>query len=425
MFKHKHYHQHISKDTYHTSSYKSDCFKRNYKEFPRLKTKCKKRGLRNRLTFAFVFVALSTVTLTTWMTLGAVFDAQRGLLNANNLPHYENRPWQHYRANWNDANLASIHEIFKQINRRIFWAAVIAFFLASTAAAAVAGFLTRPLLALTDGAKRLAEGERGIRLEPPKNKDELYTLTEAFNNLVKGLEHQEQWRRNMVADIVHDLRTPLAVMRSEIEAMQDGIVNLDNTALERLHSEIMMLSRLVSDLRILSLAEGGNLPLQLETHQIEPLLKRIIDTFHLQAFEKGAEFKLCPIQPELSIYCDSEQIIRLLSNLVDNAIHYGHKNSKARIELGAKELEDGVEIWVRDYGEGLAPKKLEQVFERFYRGDNARTRKNSFQQQAKESSGSGLGLAIAKAIAQAHQGNLTASNHIDGGAMFSLYLPYF
>ncbi len=382
--------------------------------------------MRNRLTFAFVFVALSTVTLTTWMTLGAVFEAQRELLNATGLPDYEGKPWQFYHSNWNDEAFAPIHEAFKQITRRAFWAAVIAFFLASAAAAGVTRFLTRSLRALTDGARRLAEGERGIRLEPPKNKDEIYTLTEAFNNLVKGLEHQEQWRRNMVADIAHDLRTPLAVMRSEIEAMQDGVVALDEAGLGRLHGEVMMLSRLVNDLRTLSLAEGGNLPLHLETHQVEPLLKRVIDAFKLRASEEGAELKLCPVSPELSIHCDSEQIIRLLSNLVDNAILYGHKDGKARIELGAKALEGGVEIWVRDYGEGLAEEKLEQVFERFYRGDHARTRKDatkdSVKNQAKESSGSGLGLAIAKAIAHAHQGDLQARNHPEGGAIFSLYL---
>ena len=381
------------------------------------KHKCS-RGLRNRLTATFVFVALTAVTLTTWITLGAVFDAQQELLEAAGLPKYEGRPWQYYHTNWNDEAFAPIHEAFQQIIRRAFFAAILAFFLASMAAAVVARFLTHPLQALTDGARRLAEGERDIKLELPPNKDELYSLTEAFNNLVEGLERQEQWRRNMVADIAHDLRTPLAVMRSEIEAMQDGVVALNKTALTRLHNEVMMLSRLVNDLRTLSLAESGNLPLNLGTYQVEPLLRQVIDIFCLQAAEKGAEIKLCP-QPKLATYCDCEQVIRLLSNLVDNALLYGYKDGKTRIELGAKASEDGVEIWVRDHGEGLTAEVREKVFERFYRGDSARTRKA----QKGESSSSGLGLAIAKAIARAHNGDLRTYNHIAGGAVFSLYLP--
>ncbi len=421
MFKrYSHYHSKHSNSrakSYTSWPYKPYCFKGWRGKSPKRK-KC--RGLRNRLTFAFVFVALATVTLTTWMTLGAVFDAQQKLLDAAGLPSYESRPWQYYHTNWNDEAFAPIHEAFKQINRRAFGAAVIAFFLASIAAAAVARFVTRPLWALTDGARRLAEGERGIKLELPSNKDELHTLTEAFNNLVEGLERQEQWRRNMVADIAHDLRTPLAVMRSEIEAMQDGVATLDEAGLTRLHGEVMMLSRLVNDLRTLSLAEGGNLPLHLGTHQVEPLLKRVIDAFCLQASEKGAELKLLPVDPALSIYCDCEQVIRLLSNLVDNALLYGYKDDKIKVELGAKALENAVEIWVRDYGEGLTEEMQGQIFERFYRGDSARTRKAS---QQGESSSSGLGLAIAKAIANAHDGDLEARNHFEGGAVFSLYLP--
>ena len=377
------------------------------------------RGLRQRLTFAFAFVALATVTLTTWMTLGAVFDAQQELLKAAGLPTYEGRPWQYYHDNWNDAN-APIHQAFRRINTRAFWAALLAFLLSSIAAMGVARFLTRPLQALTDGARKLANGERDIRLKLPPNKDELHTLTEAFNNLVEGLERQEQWRRNMVADIAHDLRTPLAVMRSEIEAMQDGVVTLDQAGLTRLHAEVMMLSRLVSDLRTLSLAETGNLPLQLDNFLVEPLLQRVINAFSLSATKNNAEIKLCPVHKNLSVYCDIEQIIRLLSNLVDNAIRYGHKDGKTRIQIGAKALEDGVEIWVRDYGKGLAENTLERVFERFYRGDAARSRDLLEQDR---SNSSGLGLAIAKAIAKAHGGDLQAHNSPEGGAVFSLYLP--
>jgi two-component system sensor histidine kinase BaeS len=154
--------------------------------------------------------------------------------------------------------------------RTAFLAAIISFLLAVAAASMVTRFLTRPLAALTEGAERFGAGERGFRLDLPSSRDELRRLTEAFNDLVTGLERQETWRREMVADVAHDRRTPLAVMRSEIEAMQDGVTPVDGGALDRLHSEVMMLARLVGDLRALSLAESGALALESRETPLQP-----------------------------------------------------------------------------------------------------------------------------------------------------------
>src|SRR5690606_17047410 len=160
------------------------------------------------------------------------------------------------------------------------------------AAGAFTNFLTRPLHALTRGARRLEAGERGIRLAVPDGRDELGSLTEAFNALVAGLERQEAWRRDMTADIAHDLRTPLAVLRSEIEAMQDGVVPSDASALVRLHREVMLLARLIDDLRTLSVSEGGSLSLTRADVEVEPLLRRCIEAFGSRAAEVGADLVL-------------------------------------------------------------------------------------------------------------------------------------
>ncbi len=150
-------------------------------------------GLRRRLTFAFVFVALAAVTLTTWFTLGAVFDAQRDLFQTDGTVGTSHQPGE-------EPGFAAAREAFGRVTRTAFWAGVVSFFLASGAAVGVTRVLTRPLIALTDGARRLEAGERGIRLEPPTARDELRGLTEAFNNLVAGLERQASWRRALVAD---------------------------------------------------------------------------------------------------------------------------------------------------------------------------------------------------------------------------------
>ena len=367
-------------------------------------------GLRRRFNFGFAFVALAAVALTTWMTLGAVFNAQQDLFQQSYESSSDNRRFSREHFDWNDPQFAAGREAFRQVTRTSFLAGLLSFLLASIAAGIFTRFLTRPLKALTDGAKRLEAGERGIRLNVPSSQDELRVLTEAFNGLVEGLERQESWRRNMVADIAHDLRTPLSVMRSEIEGMQDGVVTLDDSGLERLHGEVLLLSRLVDDLRTLSLVESGGLALRKQGVEVSTLLERTVDAFGTRATQVGSTVKITKLPENLGVSVDPEQMTRVLSNLVDNALRYA---SPGKVELGAKRVEDGVTLWVHDDGPGLEAGQLEQVFERFYRGDSSRTSRKE---------GSGLGLAIAKAITEAHGGRLEATNEPNGGARFSVHL---
>ncbi|WP_051304127.1 sensor histidine kinase [Calidithermus chliarophilus] len=366
-------------------------------------------GLRRRLTFFFTFVALTAVFLTTWFTLGAVYSALFG--DAPQASGHEGRWWNWRQGAWSDPQFAQARELFGRITGTAFWSGTLAFLLASVAAAVVTRILTRPLVALTDGAKRLEAGERGLRLRVPRANDELQALTVAFNNLATGLERQEAWRRNLVADIAHDLRTPLAVLRSEIEAMQDGVVPLGGEGLGRLHAQVMLLSKLVDDLRTLSLAESGGLGLRLETLELEPFLRGVAEAFAPRAAQAGMEVRLQLLPSRLSARFDPAQITRVLGNLLENAMRY----AAGPIELSAIPHEGGVKVQVRDHGPGLSPEALERVFERFYRADPSRTR-------AEGSGGSGLGLTIARAIVEAHGGRLEASNHPEGGAVFTLTL---
>ena len=370
----------------------------------------KRWGLRRRLTFAFAFVALMAVSLTTFLTLGAVFGARQEL--------FAGGPGADFSSNlpsWGDwgSSLAPARAAFTQITRTAFFAGLLSFFLASATAALLTRALTRPLLALTDGALRFGAGERGLQLRVPRSRDELRTLTEAFNTLVTGIEKQEAWRRNLVADIAHDLRTPLSILRSEVEGMQDGVITLDDAALGRLHAEVLTLSALVSGLRELSLAEGGGLPLKRQTILLAPFLEDFSESFQTRAAEVGVTLTLERISPKLTATFDPDQLERVLSNLLGNALRYA---SPGAVELGAEATLSGVRLSVRDHGPGL-PDDSERLFERFYQGDASRTR------GAAGEKGSGLGLSIARAIVQAHGGTLTAANHPAGGAVFSLVLP--
>lgn len=415
-------------------------------------TGSKKWGLRRRFTFMFAFVALAAVTLTTWLTLGAVFNAQRDLfdLQTNNQtytspdktteqsdrysgrdnPNYDFKPFSPFRYGpdfANDPNFESAAKAFGQITRTAFLAALLSFLLASGAAAALTRFLTRPLKALTEGAQRLEAGERNIQLKVPSSQDELRSLTEAFNNMSAGLERQETWRRNMVADVAHDLRTPLAVLRSEIEAMQDGIVQTDPEGLDRLHNEVMLMAGLVGDLKTLSVAESGVFELQKERVNIRTLIEETVEAFSRKATEAKSSIVLKEID-DVYIDLDVEQMRRVLRNLIDNALLYA---SPCTVELSAtvddvvdfsslgEETQDGIQglvLAVRDTGEGMPEGVLEQVFERFYRGDSSRSKEGSKR-------GSGLGLSIAKAISEAHGGSIRAVNHPEGGSKFEIWLP--
>jgi two-component system sensor histidine kinase BaeS len=416
----------------------------------------------------FAFVALAAVSLTSWLTLGAVFDAQQELFTGERSTNissmrngFEERPagsggtvlgqsssqtddrqsrnppwsppWSNFGTNdksswedkshwqpwghsdWGDDVPTPVRQAAREITQTAFRAAGLSFALASIVAALVTRVLTRPLNALTDGANRFEAGERGLRLELPRNRDELRTLTEAFNKLVSGFERQETAQRNLVADIAHDLRTPLAVMRSELEGMQDSVVERDDAGLTRLHGEVMLLSRLVDDLRTLSLAEGGGLSLKRESTLLKPLLEQCVSAFQTRATDAGTTLTLTEVAPGLTVFIDLFRITQVLNNLLDNAIRYA---APANVEVSAQTKGEQVEISVRDYGSGLSPDTLGRAFERFYRDDASRTRLDD----KGEKTGSGLGLAIAKALVEANGGSLDARNHPEGGAVFTLIL---
>ncbi len=352
------------------------------------------------------------VSLTTFLTLGAVFGAQRELFAGSAPGDAAPTGGWHTWGDWG-GDFAPARAAFMQITRTAFFAGLLSFLLASATAALLTRALTRPLSALTDGARRLGAGERGLQLRVPRSRDELRTLTEAFNNLVTGLERQEAWRRNLVADIAHDLRTPLSILRSELEGLQDGVITLDDAALDRLHAEVLTLSTLVSGLRELSLAEGGGLPLKREKILLGTFLEDFTESFQTRAAEVGVTLTLARLSPKLTATFDPDQLERVLGNLLSNALNYA---SPGAVVLGATRTATGVRLSVRDHGPGV-PDDPERLFERFYRGDSSRTR------TAGGEKGSGLGLSIARAIVQAHGGTLSAANHPGGGAVFTLVLP--
>ena len=294
-----------------------------------------------------------------------------------------------------------------------------ALFLGAVGATAVALFLgiflartiSRPVRELTGATRRVAGGELGVQV-PVRTADELGELANSFNKMSTDLAQSNQARRQMTADVAHDLRTPLSVILGYTEALSYGKLQATPQMYGVMHSEAQHLSHLIDDLRFLSLADAGELPL--ERRDVAPLdlLKRTTAAHQAAAAQKQIELQVlvAPDLPDIDI--DPERMAQVLGNLINNALR--HTPAGGAVFLAAKSGADAVLLQVRDTGSGIDAADLPHIFHRFYRGDRSR-------QQTGES---GLGLAIAKSIVEAHGGEITAESAPGVGTTFTISLPH-
>jgi two-component system sensor histidine kinase BaeS len=258
----------------------------------------------------------------------------------------------------------------------------------------------------------MAQGDLSQRVAV-KGNDELAELGRTFNFMAGSLEQAEESRKAMTADIAHELRTPLAVQRANLEALQDGIYSLTPDNLQPVLEQNRLLARLVDDLRTLALADAGQLTLERAPTDLIGLLQGVVERFQPQASGRGVQLVLELATTHLPLLnLDAIRIEQILTNLLSNGLRYTPQGSTIWIGVEGKGPEAAVTV--RDSGPGIPEESLPFVFERFYRVDKARARAEG---------GSGLGLAIARQLARAHGGELTAANHPEGGAVFMLRLP--
>ncbi|GGO31944.1 ATP-binding protein [Deinococcus humi] len=369
----------------------------------------RRSGLRARLTRMFALVAVLAVLVTTFGTVNSAFRVIRQLNPELNFGPLRDGGW-----NVDASVLSPQQQLARDAGRQIIGSAVRSALLSALLAVIVAGLvtrqLTRPLSRLVDGAGRLQAGQRDVQLPLPPRRDELRDLTGAFNELTTALARQEAWRRGLMADIAHDLRTPLAVLRSEIEAMQDGVQPTDGAALARLHGEVLLLARLVTDLRVLSLAESGAISLSPTGLNGAEVLRSLADAYTLRAAEVNVTLSV-NAPHSVPLTADPDRLRQTLQNILDNALRYA---APGLVELSAHTDATGAVLTIRDHGPGFQSDDLSRAFERFYRADASRTRDPSGR------ASSGLGLAIARALTEAQGGVIKARNHPAGGAEFTL-----
>lgn len=271
--------------------------------------------------------------------------------------------------------------------------------------------LVQPIRQLTQVTRQYAKGER-FRRATPQGSDEMAELSQAFNQLVDQLSAEEEQQKRMVADVAHELRTPLTILRGELEAVRYGLMEANPQNIDRLIEQVELLSRLVHDLRLLSLADAGALSLNCAACELLGLAQEALQAFTSRAEAQGVALHLQGQAAE--VWADRERIKQVVYNLLDNALRHTPQGGVVRLEI--RPQEDRVLLEVRDSGTGVDLADIPQLFDRFFRADYARNR---------EGGGSGLGLAIVKTLVEAHGGTVGVANHPEGGARFWFALPKY
>ena len=276
----------------------------------------------------------------------------------------------------------------------------------------VSTLLTRrfvnPLADVIYAARAVATGKLDTRI-PTEGPQDLQSLSESFNEMATSLERSDRERREMLADIAHELRTPLSVIRGRLEGIVDGIYPDNGPQVSMALEQAYLLQRLIDDLRLLTLAETRQLPFDQKLFDVGQVIERVMEIFSAEAREKNISLEFKDKSENLSLLLDPQRFEQIMSNLLGNALRYVPSGGKVWITTHA--TAEGVHITVNDNGEGIPPEDLPYIFDRFWRKDRSRSRL---------SGGSGLGLAITKQLIEAQNGTIQANALSEGGLQMSM-----
>lgn len=307
-----------------------------------------------------------------------------------------------------------ISPLIRSLRTAVLRSGLIAGILAFIIAIVISNRLIKPVKLLTQAAESLAHGKLTTRVAI-KGRDEIAHLGDSFNIMAENLESAEARKKALTADIAHELRSPLAVQKAQLEAMQDGIVPINQESLQTVVDQTNFLTRLVDDLRILALVDAGEIRLQLENIDLIKICSQVVERFTPQAGQQQIQLELINTSSlnEVIINADADRIMQILGNLITNALHHTGKEGKIEVEIN-KNLNQAMVI-VKDNGCGIPEEDIPHLFERFFKSDKSRNRDKS--------GSTGLGLSIARNLARVHGGDLTAQNNTDRGAKFIFTIP--
>lgn len=273
--------------------------------------------------------------------------------------------------------------------------------------------VVRPITDMTSTVEEMARGNLHLRVDPQKyGYQNLVSLADSINFLTASIDKVESQRREMVSDIAHELRTPLAVQKSYLEAMEDDIIPFSKDSLQAIQEQNLLLTRLVNDLRVLAAAESGELHLVLRQMDLTMVLVNVLEQFSAKLDESGLTVNLIAPEPHPIILGDPNRIEQIINNLMQNETRYAPKGSILDIACSLRDHQ--AVLSGRDYGAGVPEGEREAIFIRLYRTDKGKR---------SEAGGSGLGLPIARKLAEAQGGTLIASQPTGKGVIFTLTLP--
>jgi len=280
--------------------------------------------------------------------------------------------------------------------------------------------IIKPLYALKNGANKIASGDLNHRVIV-KSKDELGELAQSFNNMAANLDMAEQSRRRLNADIAHEIRTPTSVILGTVDGIIDGVFEADHEHLSLIREQTILLNRITQDIRDLSMAESGQLKLELVPTSVVDLVKRKIAQYKARARNNNIKLELKVYQEASTISIDPIRIEQVITNLLANALHYTPSGGTVTVSIDTVTEDNdhfidkpSLVISFADTGKGIEAKHLPHIFDRFYRADESRSRTEG---------GTGLGLAIVKQMVEAHSGQVWVESEPEKGSTFYISLP--
>jgi two-component system, OmpR family, sensor histidine kinase BaeS len=299
----------------------------------------------------------------------------------------------------------------RNINLSFLLAGALGLVLALTLSYTLAGRISRPLSKLTAAARRITGGNYGERLDVGGGV-EVAELEDALNSLTEGLQRNEKLRSNMVEDIAHELRNPLATLRGQLEMLQAGRIECDRELADSLMEDALLLSRLVEDLRQLSLVEAGQLELDIQPVAVDDAVREVLARFETEASTRGVPIGHTVASDLPAVMADRLRLAQVLGNLVGNSLT--HTPAGGSVTVGASLQDGAVVLSVSDTGAGISAEELPFIFERFYRADRSR---------ARATGGAGLGLSIARSLVEAQGGQIWAESETGEGTTIFFTLP--
>jgi two-component system sensor histidine kinase BaeS len=272
--------------------------------------------------------------------------------------------------------------------------------------------MVKPIKAMASATHDIASGQYATRISF-RSTDELGQLADDFNAMAQTLEKHDKERRQWIADISHELRTPISILQGEIEALLDGIRRIDSDTIRSLHAETLRLKRLVEDLYQLSISDLHALTCRKEMTDLRGVLMDSVDSYR-ESFDRKGIALHTTLSEEIKIPCiaDRERLNQLFKNLLENSLRY--TDAGGRLEIETELRQDAVQVEFRDSKPGVSEENMEKLFERFYRVEGSRNRR---------SGGAGLGLAICREIVRAHDGAISAHPSPLGGLLIRISLP--